>query len=86
MEACSFCGATSGARVKGPVLTICDRCVVRGRDATDTDAGVTCAFCGTTPACFVEQARGICPECLALCVDIFAGQKPAELPVARVRR
>jgi hypothetical protein len=86
---CGFCGKPRDEvayLVAGPVLAICDRCVATGRDATDTDAGVVCTFCGATPACFVEGARGICPECLALAARIIAKAKPAPLPVARVRR
>ena len=87
---CSFCQAQSSAArqvVAGPRVFICNSCVhdcVGGRsDGAEVQrlyiAGVACSFCSRTvdDRAPVYGARGnyICPECVGVCVDIFADSR-----------
>jgi ATP-dependent protease Clp ATPase subunit len=84
---CSFCGAERAAvrhLVEAPATRICDGCIARAADATDTDEGVTCTFCRTALASFIAGDGAICPECVRLCEDILREASPGGLPAARV--
>jgi hypothetical protein len=70
--------------VEGPNARICDCCVKRGANATDTDEGVLCTFCQATRASFIVDGTGICPDCVELSRRIILQARPADLPPARV--
>ena len=89
MTACSFCGAERAAvrhLIQGPSTRICDACVARAADTSDTDDGVICTFCNTALASFIAGEGAICPECVKLCEDILAEAAPGALPAARIHR
>jgi hypothetical protein len=69
--------------IEAPSTRICDRCVVRAADASDTDEGVICTFCRSALASYIVGDAAICPECVRLCEHILL---EAGLPAARIHK